>query len=123
MPLHPSLFLTQLGMFAVACGLDETAWHEFSQAKSLADSQGLTYLQHFVDLQLADLAARNEDCREAFHVTLSGIRSLPAGQRFGESGAHPLTAQISPEDIWAGLLQEQRQGLERMSLGPPLVQP
>ena len=76
-------------------------------------------------MQLADLAARNEDYREAFHLTLSGIRSLPAGQRFGESGAHPLTAQISLEDIWAGLSQEQRQGLERMlywtTIGPAIT--
>jgi tetratricopeptide (TPR) repeat protein len=125
MPLHPSLLLTQLGMFAVACELDETAWNEFSQAKSLAESQGLTYLQHFVDLQLADLAARNEDYREAFHLTLSGIRSFPASQRFGESGADTLTDQILHEDVWAGLSQEQRQGLERMlywtTIGPAIT--
>ena len=125
MPLHPSLLLTQLGMFAVACELDETAWNELSQAKNLAESQGLTYLQHFVDLQLADLAARNEGYREAFHLTLSGIRSLPAGQRFGESAAHLLTAQISLEEVWAGLSQEKRQGLEHMlywtTIGPAIT--
>jgi hypothetical protein len=44
---------------------------------------------------------------------------------FVESGAHPLTAQISLEDVWAGLSQEQRQGLERMlywtTIGPAIT--
>lgn len=124
-PLLSSFLMTQLGMFAAACELDGVAWHNLSEAKNLAESQGVTYLRHFVDLKLADLAARREDYREAFHLTLSGIRSLPAGQRFRESGAYPLTAQISLEDIWAGLSQDQHQGLERVlywtTIGPAIT--
>jgi len=57
-PLYSSLLITQLGMFAVECELDETAWRNLSQAKNLAESQSLAYLRHFVDLQLAEVTQR-----------------------------------------------------------------
>ena len=114
-------------MFAAACGLYELAWYSLNQGKQVAQCQGLISRvgYTFIDLQLAGLAARKEDYRDAFRLTMSGIQVLPAALRLIELGTDASTSQLSVEDIWMDLPKEERQKLESMlywtTIGPAIT--
>jgi len=119
------LLLNQLGRFASGCALYELAWRKISQARQLAQTQDLSYLLHYMDWELAELAARKEDYREALRLARSGVRMLPAARQLRELGRDLFTAQIPLEDLWDALSSEQRHDLERelywSTIGPAIA--
>jgi len=75
-PRRFDLLLTQLGWLSTGCRLYKFASRTFCEAKHLAQPQDLLSLQHLIDLELAELAAREERYREAFPLAISGIRTI-----------------------------------------------
>lgn len=126
-PLPPffSLLFSQLGTFAAGCRLYELAGRKLDEAKRLAESEGLTALRHWTDLELAQLAARREDYSQALALGMSGIRIFPAISKVKELRVDPLTALTSLVDRWGDLPIEQRRDFERglywMTVGPAIA--
>ena len=119
------LLLNQLGRFASGCALYELAWRKISQAKQLAQTQDLSYLLHYMDWELAELAARKEDYKGALRLALSGIRMFPAAKELKELRRDLFTIDIPLEGIWNRLSSEQRHDVECVlywsTIGPAIT--
>jgi hypothetical protein len=109
------LLLTQLGWLSTGCRLYKFASRTFCEAKRLAQPQDLLSLRHLIDLELAELAAREERYREAFPLAISGIRmvSLSTEQRQRVLNMNASTPEISLQKVWTNLPLERRQEAER----------
>jgi hypothetical protein len=116
-PRRFDLLLTQLGWLSTGCRLYKFASRTFYEAKSLAQPQDFLSLQQFIDLDLAELAAREEHYREAFTLAISGIR-LVSLQRCA-FGCHTISRMVIPpvsilaRDRREGLSDGLRRGLQR----------
>jgi hypothetical protein len=114
-PCRFGLLLTQLGWLSTGCRLYKFASRTFCEAKRLAQPQDLLSLRHLIDLELAELAAREERYREAFPLAISGIRmvSLSTEQRQRVLNMNASTPEISLQKVWTNLPLERRQEAER----------
>jgi hypothetical protein len=114
-PRRLDLLLTQLGWLSTGCRLYKFASRTFYEAKRLAQPQDLLSLQQLIDLELAELAAREEHYREAFPLAISGIRmvSLSAEQRPRALNMNDSTPEMSLQEVWTSLPLERRQEAER----------
>jgi hypothetical protein len=70
---------------------------------------------NLIDLELAELAAREERYREAFPLAISGLRmlSLSTEQRQRALNMNDSNPEISLQEVWTSLPLEQRQEVER----------
>jgi hypothetical protein len=126
-PRRFDLLLTQLGWLSTGCGLYKFASHTFYEAKRLAQPQDLLSLQHLIDLELAELAAREERYQEAFPLAISGIRmvSLSSEPRQRALNMDDSTPEMSLQEVWTSLPLERRQEAERglywIIIGPAIT--
>jgi hypothetical protein len=87
----------------------------------------LLSLQQLIDLELAELAAREEHYREAFPLAISGIHmvSLSAEQRQRALNMNDSAPQVSLQEVWTGLplgrRQEAERGLYWIIIGPAIT--
>jgi hypothetical protein len=128
-PRRFDLLLTQLGWLSTGCRLYKFASRAFYGAKRLAQPQDLLPLQHLIDLELAELEAREERYQEALPLAISGIRivSLSAEQRQRALNMNDSTPEISLQEVWTRLPLERRQEAERglywIIIGPAITGP
>lgn len=119
------LLLSQLGVFAVGCGLLDFGWRTLNDAKHLAESQHLVQLQSSISWRLAELAAQQEHYETALSLALPAIRAFPLSSHAPdyEASASPMPASL--EELWMSVSEGQRKDFERtiswVTIGPAIA--
>ena len=126
-PLPPffHILFSQLALLANGSKLYKLAQRALHQANRAAEEEGMWFLQYVNSLSLAELAAREENYKEAFRLAIPAIYVRPAIRGFKDSGFNLLTTQSSPEGFLKDLSEEQRRDAEYdlywVVVGPALL--
>lgn len=120
-PFLFTLLLTQLGDFAAGLGLLRRSEVCFRRARALAvtEKPPAFALSH-INLELADLAARKGNYRDALDFALQGARLLAISRASPDKLGGLSSEDESLDGVWAALPKTVRKSAERLVFWPSM---